>query len=487
MARSARPTAPARRRAADRPTDHRGRYVPDGSWPPGRGAPEPLERVRRFVNTANPESGADHFETPASWRPGWNGRATAGPRVTERDRTRAVLLRAAVRELAIANHEGGSRPGSTRPRPHRLLDGLAGDLPLVVRCSPAPALVPVSAGVDGGAVEPAGHRPRRHGGRHVVPVEGVPEQPLPLGLLRPLPQQLGAWCSELACGSRMKVRAYRARQRAGRDASPRTPRRRSRTSDEAGRRGRRRSARSVRDARRRRVREQQRGNGSTAPPAPKGTFCEVVLAWSNAGVGTVNHFSRVSPNAADVSARRRLLLPGLGRARRHLHLGRLGGRPGARHGAGRAPHGRRRDPDDGRDRKDAASKLPDRAYEYASVQDGTLFVSNEKTRASSTARSTSCGASSASRWCPGRAVARPSRSRSRSSPRRDGGLGRPVGAASRAGLRPQASTSTRRMARAFTMRIDVRRFHIFIFQWRRRRRLTCPTLALTGSWRWTGR
>jgi energy-coupling factor transporter ATP-binding protein EcfA2 len=28
----------------------------------------------------------------------------------------------------------------------------------------------------------------------------------------------GAWCSELACGSRMKVRAYRARQRAGRDA-----------------------------------------------------------------------------------------------------------------------------------------------------------------------------------------------------------------------------------------------------------------------------
>ena len=47
-------------------------------------------------------------------------------------------------------------------------------------------------------------------------------------------------------------------------------------------------------------------------------------------------------------------------------------------------------------------------------------------------------------------------------------------------------TSTTRMARALTMRIDVRRFHIFIFQWRRRRRLTAP-LALTGSWRWTGR
>ena len=33
------------------------------------------------------------------------------------------------------------------------------------------------------------------------------------------------------------------------------------------------------------------------------------------------------------------------------------------------------------------------------------------------------------------------------------------------------------MARALTMRIDVRRFHIFIFQWRRRRRLTA-TLGL---------
>ena len=106
-------------RAADRPTDHRGRFVPDGSWPPGRGAPEPLERVRRFVNTANPESGADHFETPASLA-AWLEREGYGrPRVTERDRTRAVLLRAAVRELAIANHERehGARPGPTRPRP----------------------------------------------------------------------------------------------------------------------------------------------------------------------------------------------------------------------------------------------------------------------------------------------------------------------------------------------------------------------------------
>ena len=116
----------------------------------------------------------------------------------------------------------------------------------------------------------------------------------------------GAWCSELACGSRMKVRAYRARQRAGRDVA----------AADAPPPSEDRSMRAVRAAAVFGVLvsamagvaacgSSSGGNGSTAPPAPKGTFCQVVLAWSNAGVGTVNHFSRVSPDAADVSARRR--------------------------------------------------------------------------------------------------------------------------------------------------------------------------------------
>ena len=177
-------------RAADRPTDHRGRYVPDGSWPPGRGAPEPLERVRRFVNTANPESGADHFETPASLA-AWLEREGYGrPRVTERDRTRAVLLRAAVRDWpSPTTRAARGRPPRGRGPPPARRPG---------RGPPARRALLTRAGAGArlgrrrrGAVEPGGHPPRRHGGRHVVPVEGVSEQPLPLGLLRPLPQQLG--------------------------------------------------------------------------------------------------------------------------------------------------------------------------------------------------------------------------------------------------------------------------------------------------------
>ena len=123
------------------------------------------------------------------------------------------------------------------------------------------------------------------------------------------------------------------------------------------------------------------GGGSTTPRAPRGTFCEVVLAWSNAGVGTVNHFSRVSPDAADVSARRRFYFQawdGLDAISTWVDSA-----------ADRAPAtvmaGLHTAADEIRmtvaTGKDAASKLPDRAYEYASVQDGTLFVSNEKTRA----------------------------------------------------------------------------------------------------------
>ena len=42
-------TRPTDERPSERPTDHRGRYVPDGSWPPGRGAPEPLEHQRILI------------------------------------------------------------------------------------------------------------------------------------------------------------------------------------------------------------------------------------------------------------------------------------------------------------------------------------------------------------------------------------------------------------------------------------------------------
>jgi hypothetical protein len=124
-----------------------------------------------------------------------------------------------------------------------------------------------------------------------------------------------------------------------------------------------------------------RSGAAHVPAAPEGSFCQVVLAWSNAGVGTVNHFSLASPKAADVAARRQLYVQawdGLGAISTWVDTA-----------ADRAPDAVQtslhRAADEVRDTiatgKDAADHLPDAAYEYASVQDGTLFTSNEKSRA----------------------------------------------------------------------------------------------------------
>jgi hypothetical protein len=132
------------------------------------------------------------------------------------------------------------------------------------------------------------------------------------------------------------------------------------------------------------------GGGGTAhgatsvphvPAAPEGSFCQVVLAWSNAGVGTVNHFSLASPKAADVAARRRLYVQawdGLDAISTWVDTAADRAPDAVQTGLHRAADEVRATLATG---KDAADHLPDSAYEYASVQDGTLFTSNEKSRA----------------------------------------------------------------------------------------------------------
>jgi predicted RNA-binding Zn ribbon-like protein len=196
----------------ERPTDYRGRFVPDGGWPPGRSAPEPLERVRRFINTTNPESGADHFETAESLA-AWLGREGYGAMacVSEPQRRRAVALRDALRDLARANHDGTIDRDAVAT-----LDALAERLPMTLRFGPAPRLRPRSKDADGvlagmlGAVYDAmvsGLWPR---------LKSCRNDHCRWTFYDHSKNSSGAWCSTLACGSRMKVRAYRARQRAER-------------------------------------------------------------------------------------------------------------------------------------------------------------------------------------------------------------------------------------------------------------------------------
>ena len=371
-------------RPVERPTDHRGRFVPDGSWPPGRGAPDRLERVRRFVNTKNPESGADHFETSASLS-AWLRREgyPAGPPVTAQDRVRVVEVREALRELAHANHEsspvsdeaGGVGPSTAHA--FARLDEVAAERPVVVRLAPSPRLIPTMPGVDGvlASLLATVHDAMVAGtwGR----MKACRNHHCRWVFYDHSKNGSGAWCSTAACGSRMKVRAYRARQRArGGPGGPplRQPGGAMKPTFHAL------AAPTLAIGMLLGASACGNDGGGTSPAVPDGSFCDVVLAWSDGVVGTLNQFSRESPDVADVSARRALYLKawdGLGDLSAWVDAA-----------ADRAPEATRVEIHGAADRvrdelavgRKHAESLSDAAYEFASVQDGTLFTSTEKSR-----------------------------------------------------------------------------------------------------------
>ena len=368
--------------SAERPTDHRGRFVPDGSWPPGREAPGPLEQVRRFLNTANQESGADHFETPATLQ-AWLEREGYEVGPLSRDEHRPLLeLRTALRELCLANHDRAGAPAETvqdagtagaETQATAVLDRLGARAPVTIRLSAQPGrpgLVPASTGAPAvvAALLAATHDAMVAGtwGR----LKACRNHHCRWAFYDHSRNASGAWCSLKACGSRMKVRAYRARQRSG---------------TATARSGLLALASLAALASSTLLAACGTSGGGTAgdgagPAAPEGSFCDVVSAWSDAVTGTVNHFSLGSPDVADGAPRRLLYLEawdGLG------HLASW-----VDEAAERAPRGTEDELRDAAGRvreevalgREASVALPESAYEIAAVRNGTLFKVSEKSR-----------------------------------------------------------------------------------------------------------
>ncbi|HEY3486394.1 MAG TPA: CGNR zinc finger domain-containing protein, partial [Ilumatobacteraceae bacterium] len=110
------------------PRDREGRLLPDAGFPIGKEAPGRLERLRRFVNSANLESGADRLADVADamdflqaegWQP-WSVDAHGLERLR---RTRDLL-----RALAVANLDGRRDAA-----PWRALVGVTAALGVAVR------------------------------------------------------------------------------------------------------------------------------------------------------------------------------------------------------------------------------------------------------------------------------------------------------------------------------------------------------------------
>jgi predicted RNA-binding Zn ribbon-like protein len=184
------------------PLDAEGRPIPDASWPPGRQAPGRLERLRRFLNTRNRESGADHLGEPVRatrWLVG-DGWETA-PDAAELAALR--LFRDELHAAVRARRAGQQWPAATA------------DVRLAVGGDDAGArLVGTGEGVD-----------RIIGDLLGIAVEA--DLVGTLGRLRVCANEhcqwsyydrskngRGQWCAMAACGQRQKMRRYRARQRA---------------------------------------------------------------------------------------------------------------------------------------------------------------------------------------------------------------------------------------------------------------------------------
>ena len=185
--------------------------VPDGFQPGGRpAAPAPLDLVQDFVNTEIPDWNRDDVGTPEALATWLRERGLIEPHddVGPSDFVAARTLRAAVRELALANTLGHA----LLPERQVAVDRALGAFPLALR-----------VGADGPAVGPGGSGAAR-GLAAIVAVVAAAQTGGVWERLKACRQETcgwlfydssrnrsSNWCSMQVCGGREKARAYRRR------------------------------------------------------------------------------------------------------------------------------------------------------------------------------------------------------------------------------------------------------------------------------------
>jgi predicted RNA-binding Zn ribbon-like protein len=175
-------------------------------------APGRLELVRQFVNTVDIEQASETLGAPEALV-GWladHGLAAPGIQARQRDLSRALELREALRAVLLAHNDGEAPPVAAA----EVLDRAAqrGAVSLRFDSSGTAALEAGAPGVDGAL------------GRLLAIVHGsIGEGTWPrLKACRDArcewafydhtKNHSGAWCNMAVCGNRAKARAYRARR-----------------------------------------------------------------------------------------------------------------------------------------------------------------------------------------------------------------------------------------------------------------------------------
>ena len=192
-----------RERTGAQPVDRLGRILPEPGFPAGKEGPGDLERLRRFVNTVNLESGADRLADhrgAAAWlrADGWSVGALGDDELRRLRRTRDLL-----RELAVANRDGRDAPAVWRALVRvggaRVRIGVRDGTPVLDGGGEVRAelvAIAVTSVLDGTWARLKACRNERC--RWVV--------------YDPTRSGSNEWCSMSACGQRHKQRQYRMRR-----------------------------------------------------------------------------------------------------------------------------------------------------------------------------------------------------------------------------------------------------------------------------------
>jgi len=176
--------------------------------PGGRAAaPAPLDLVQDFVNTEIPDWNRDDISTPAELRDWLRARRlSSGDEVDAELYVAARALRAALRELALANTLG--EPPSADRR--RALDAALGAFPVVLQTADdgptvrAEGLSAIVAAVATGRADGTWER-----------LKACRQETCRWLFYDGSRNRSSSWCSMQICGSREKQRAYRRRRGAG--------------------------------------------------------------------------------------------------------------------------------------------------------------------------------------------------------------------------------------------------------------------------------
>lgn len=169
-----------------------------------------LGELVEFVNTVDLEGGRDRIGSPERLAAWLAERGVTAAHVSRRTHARAIALREGLRALGRANNDEPAEPEALRA-----LEEATRALPLTVSLSPGSAwrLRPGTSGPDGYLATIVAAALRAMADGEWSRVKACQNDVCRWLFIDGSRNRSRTWCAMAVCGSRMKARTYRARQR----------------------------------------------------------------------------------------------------------------------------------------------------------------------------------------------------------------------------------------------------------------------------------